>query len=85
MDYVGVMSQQPRKHEPRRFRRAPKFSAFLLTGALAGLVLGLVLSVTGPADARYDAFAAPGLLGLIFAGLGALAGGVIAVLLEKRP
>ena len=85
MDYVGVMSQQPRKHEPRRIRSAPKFSAFLLTGALAGLVLGLVLGVTGPADARYDSFTAPGLLGLIFAGLGALTGGVVAVLLEKRP
>jgi hypothetical protein len=79
-----VVSQQPRKQQPRQVRRTPKFSAFLLTGALAGLLTGFLLSVFGPVDSRYDASAALGFLGLIFAGLGALAGGVIAVLLEKR-
>jgi hypothetical protein len=80
-----VVSQQPRKQQPRPFRRTPRFSAFLLTGALAGLLIGFFLSVIGPVDARYAASAALGFLGLIFAGLGALAGGIIAVLLEKRP
>jgi hypothetical protein len=79
-----VVSQQPRKQQPRQVGRRPRFSAFLLTGALAGLLIGFLLSARGPADARYDASAALGFLGLIFAGLGALVGGIIAVLLERR-
>ena len=74
------MSQQPGK-----VRKRPNFTAFLLTGALAGLLIGFFLSVVGPADARYDASAVLGFLGLIFAGLGVLAGGLLAVLLDKRP
>ena len=85
--YLGVVSHQPDKQAAstaRTARRQPRFAAFLISGALLGLLLGFVLSAIGPADARYDASAALGLLGLIFAGLGALLGGVIAVLLEKR-
>ncbi len=85
MDYVGVVSPQPRKQLPRKVRGTPRFSAFLLTGALAGLVIGFFLSVVGRVDSRYDASAALGFLGLIGAGLGMLAGGVIAVLLDRRP
>ena len=80
VDYVGVVSQQPGK-----VRKTPKFTAFLLTGALAGLLIGFFLSVIGPVDARYDGSAALGFLGLIGAGLGMLVGGIIAVLLDKRP
>ena len=74
------MSQQPGK-----VRKRPNFTAFLLTGGLAGLLVGFFLSVVGPADARYDASAVLGFLGLVFAGLGVLAGGLIAVLLDRRP
>ena len=63
------MSQQPRK-----VGRTPRFPAFLLSGALVGLVIGLFLSVSGPGDARYDASAVLGFLGLIGAGLGVLVG-----------
>jgi membrane associated rhomboid family serine protease len=78
------VSELPRKSQPRRVRRAPRFTAFLLTGGLAGLLTGLFLSAIGPVDARYDTSAAAGFLGLIFAGLGALAGGLVAVLLDRR-
>ena len=74
------MSQQPGK-----VRKRPNFTSFLLTGGLAGLLVGFFLSVVGPADARYDASAVLGFLGLVFAGLGVLAGGLIAVLLDRRP
>jgi len=79
------VSQQPRRQRSGRVRRTPRFFSFLLTGGLAGLLIGLLLNVVGPVDARYDASAALGFLGLIFAGLGALVGGIVAVLLEKRP
>lgn len=80
-----MVSQQPRKQQPRQVRRPPRFSAFLLTGALAGLLIGFLLNVSGPVDARYDASATLGFLGLIFAGLGALVGGLVAVLLDRQP
>jgi hypothetical protein len=79
IDYLGFVSQQPRK-----VRRKPNFTAFLITGALVGLLIGLLLSVSGPGDARYDASAVLGFLGLICAALGVLVGGIIAVLLDKR-
>ena len=85
MDYVRSVSQQPHGQQPRPARRTPKFTAFLLTGALAGLLIGFFLSVIVPVDARYDGSAALGFLGLIGAGLGMLVGGIIAVLLDKRP
>jgi hypothetical protein len=69
----------------RKVRRTPKFAAFLITGAVVGLLIGFFLSLRGPADAPYDASAALGFLGLICAGLGMLVGGIIAVLLDRRP
>jgi hypothetical protein len=69
---------------PQKVRRTPSFPAFLLTGGLLGLLTGFFLSVFGPGDARYDGSAALGFLGLIGAGLGVLAGGLVAVLLDKR-
>lgn len=80
-----MVSQQPRKVSRTPRSRTPNFAAFLVSGGLLGLLIGFLLSVAGPGDARYDASAAVGFLGLICAGLGVLAGGVIAVLLEKRP
>jgi len=65
-------------------RRGPRFGAFLLTGGVLGLLFGMVVSVVGPVDARYGAVAVLGFLGLIGACLGALAGGVVAVLLDRR-
>jgi len=67
-----------------KFAKKPKFAAFLVTGALAGLLIGGFLSLVGPVDARYDASAALGFLGLIGAGLGMLAGGLIAVFIDRR-
>jgi hypothetical protein len=80
IDYLGLVTQQPRK-----VRRKPKFTAFLVTGALMGLLIGFFLSVSGPGDPSYDGSAVLGFLGLIGAGLGMLVGGIIAVLLDKRP
>ena len=64
--------------------RPPKFRAFLLTGGLAGLLVGVFLGVSGPEDPRYDTSAAVGFLGLLCAALGVLAGGLVAVLLDRR-
>ena len=76
------MTQQPGK-VPGTVRRSPRFTAFLITGGVVGLLTGFLLSVVGHPDTRYDAAAALGFLGLICAGLGMLVGGIIAVLLDK--
>jgi hypothetical protein len=79
VEYRGVVSQQPRK-----VRRRPNFAAFLISGGLIGLIVGFLMSVFGPAAISYDASATLGFLGLIFAGLGVLAGAIIALLLDTR-
>jgi hypothetical protein len=78
IDYRGCVTQQPGK-----VRRTPKYAAFLITGGCVGLLVGFLLSLRHP-DPRYDASAALGFLGLIFAGVGVLVGGIIAVLVDKR-
>jgi hypothetical protein len=70
--------------QPGKVRRTPRFTAFLITGGIAGLLIGLGVSVVGHPDARYDAPAAVGFLGLICASLGVLAGGIVGVLLDRR-
>ena len=75
------MSQSPRRAP---HLKTPRFRAFLVTGGLAGLVLGVFLGVSGPEDPRYETSAAAGFLGLLCAALGLLAGGLVAVLLDRR-
>jgi hypothetical protein len=69
---------------PATRHRPPRFSAFLSTGAVLGLLVGFLLSALAPADARYDAAATWGFLGLVCAGLGLLLAGVVAVLIDRR-
>lgn len=69
---------------PQKVSRTPNFTAFLLTGGLLGLIVGFFLSMFGPSDPSHDGSSALGFLGLIGAGLGVLAGGLVAVLLDKR-
>jgi hypothetical protein len=70
--------------QPRKIRKKLNFWAFLISGGLVGLLVGFILSVLGNPDPRYDAPGAMGYIGLICAGLGVLAGGIVAVLLDKR-
>jgi hypothetical protein len=79
MAYRGDVSQPP------KIRRATNIPAFLLTGGVIGLVVGVLAGVFGNDDARYDAGAAVGYLGLGGAALGVLVGGVVAVLLDRKP
>lgn len=71
--------------ETRRTRpsRRPRYLAFLVTGAVVGLATALVL-VLGPGAGVDDRARLLAYLSALLAGLGALAGGAIAVLLEGR-
>jgi hypothetical protein len=64
-------------------RRNPRYPAFLVTGGVVGLVVAVVLVVAAGSTAK-DPTRLMVYLGVLLAGLGALAGGVVAVLLESR-
>jgi hypothetical protein len=68
---------------PQTRRRAPRYLSFLVSGALAGVLVTLVVVAV-----RASAIERPALLffylGLLLAGIGALLGGLVAVVLEAR-
>ena len=72
--------------DPGRYhlRRAPRFRAFGITGALVGIVLGAVLARTPVAGEQYTGRAVFGYLALILGLLGIAIGLGAAVLLDRR-
>jgi hypothetical protein len=62
-------------------RRHPRYASFLLTGALIGLAVTLVV-VLGPGADQQRRAQLFFYLGLLLIGTGALLGGVVAVLVE---
>jgi len=65
--------------------RTPNYLRFIVTGAVVGLVVGAIFSLVGAPVADYSAGSQIAFFGVIFAGLGALLAGLLAVLLERRP
>ena len=70
------------RDEPARVRRRPRYVAFLVTGTGVGLLAAVVLSLkvrdSVDSTARVLVY-----LGILLGGLGALAGGAVAVWLER--
>ena len=64
--------------------RRPRYEAFILTGALAGVVGALALGAFRPGDPSYGRGSTLLYLGLLLALVGGLAGGLLAVGLERR-
>ena len=67
---------------PVRLRR-PRYASFLVTGALVGLLVTVVV-VLGPGAGAERRGALFFYLGILLAGIGALLGGLAAVLVEGR-
>lgn len=67
-----------------RPRRHPRFGRFIGTGAVAGLIIGYVITTATGNNGDYGFRTAFGYVGLFFAFLGALAAAVIAVVLAGR-
>lgn len=65
--------------------RTPNYLRFLVTGAVLGFVIGVVVALWTDTAPRYSAGSQAAFFGVIFAGVGALLAGVVAVLLERRP
>lgn len=75
--------QRPERAE-YRLRRAPKYLPFGLTGAVLGVVVGLVLALSNPVNGDYSERAIIGYFAAILGLIGGLVGLGVAVLIERR-
>ncbi len=65
-------------------RRAPRYRAFVLAGAILGLVAGAVTSIVlGGGDAPFSPTTVTGYVGAIGLLVGGLVGAAVAVLVER--
>lgn len=80
------MSEEPRRIEVASRRRAPRFRAFLLTGAVVGAVVGLVVALLAPGEegSAFTGRTVGGFLAMALGLFGALVGGLAAVLVDRR-
>ena len=76
------MAQTTIKTEQVKIRRSPKFLPFLLTGAVIGVVIAVILGLAIPADSKTPEPIVTYLLGYLGA-LGAAAGIVAAVVADR--
>ncbi len=83
----GTTPNAPGAGQRLPVRRSVNYAAFLLTGAVAGFVLGGLLELVGPTPSTgavytgQSSFAFVAMLGAL---LGTLVGGVVALLLDRR-
>jgi hypothetical protein len=68
-----------------RIRRAPRYRAFVLAGAILGLVAGAVASIVlGDGPGAFSPSTVTGYVGVIGLLVGGLLGAAVAVLVERR-
>ncbi len=77
-------SPSPRPPARLKVRRAPNVWAFVATGAVVGFVLGAVVDLFTPATPGYSTVTTVAYFGALGLVVGALAGGALAVLLDRR-
>lgn len=65
------------------FRRAPRYGAFILTGAVLGVLVAAVLSVAFPNNGDFSARALFGYLAVILALILGLVGALVAIFVER--
>lgn len=66
-----------------RVRRAPRYEAFIGTGAVLGLLVALVSGFSGTPDPQTGRARLLGYLGTALLLLGGLLGGLVAIVLER--
>ena len=76
------MTKSVIKTQQVKIRRSPKFLPFLVTGAVIGVIIAVLLGLSIPADSRTEAPVVTYLIGYLGA-LGAAAGIVTAVIVDR--
>ena len=76
------MAKSVIKTQQVKIRRSPKFLPFLVTGAVVGVIVAVILGLSIPADQRTEAPVVTYLIGYLGA-LGAAAGILIAVIVDR--
>ncbi len=66
-----------------RVHRSPRYGAFLVTGAVVGVLLAVVSGAIGTGDGSISTGRLIGYLAVVFGLLGALLGGGVAVVIER--
>jgi hypothetical protein len=84
-----VMSEQrydadEEEREAVTIRRAPRFSAFVATGAVLGLVVTLVVTSLFETDPAVGFAASAGYFALFGVPIGAVVGALVAILVDRR-
>ncbi len=65
-----------------RLRRGPRVGVFLVLGLVLGALVGLVVAVASPPQAQYPTSQVIGFLILVFAPVGVVLAGLVAVVLD---
>lgn len=82
MNDVADAAEEERKTVT--IRRAPKFSVFVIVGALIGFLVTLVLTSLYPSDPAVGFAASLGLFSLYGIPIGGFVGAALAILLDRR-
>jgi hypothetical protein len=83
-EQAGQQQELPPGAVRVRIRRAPRYRAFVLLGAVLGLVAGAVASIVlGGGEAAFSPTTLTGYVGAIGLLLGAFLGAAVAVLIER--
>lgn len=69
---------------PATLRRAPRYRAFVVAGAVLGLIVALVLVLVGVGRTEAGTGVVLGFVGAVLALTGAALGAVVAVLVDRR-
>lgn len=83
----GISGTQQPELASRQVHRSPRYGAFLLTGAVIGVIVAVISGAIGTGDGSLGAGRLIGYLAMVFGLLGALLGGAVAVVVEhfSRP
>lgn len=73
-------------HEGERLveiRTAPSYPAFIALGVVLGLVVAFLVTLFGPESESYTFGAVLGVMAVIFGGLGAAVGAIVAIIIDR--
>lgn len=67
-----------------RRRRAPRYKAFAISGALVGALIGLAVALSRPVGDEFSMTTVAGYFAVVLGLIGALAGLAVALIAERR-